>query len=56
MSQESACGASTRLRRRIPQYVVADGKLGNVFVYVKSGLPAGAKQAAATAVEIDQSG
>jgi hypothetical protein len=37
--------------------VNANGTLANVFVYVKSGLPAGAKyQAPATPVVIDQSG
>src|SRR5213595_1039559 len=57
MSQESACQGKYTTPPTDPQYVVADGKLGNVFVYVKSGLPAGAKYAApSTSVEIDQSG
>jgi hypothetical protein len=57
MSQESACSGKYTSPPTDPQYVVADGKLGNVFVYVKSGLPAGATyQAPATDVEIDQNG
>jgi hypothetical protein len=57
MSQESVCAGKYTTPPTDPQYVVADGKLGNVFVYVKSGLPAGAKYAApSTSVEIDQSG
>ena len=57
MSQESVCAGKYTTPPTDPQYVVADGKLGNVFVYVKSGLPAGAKYTApSTSVEIDQSG
>lgn len=57
MSQESACKGKYTSPPTDPQFVVSDGKLGNVFVYVKSGLPNGAKYTApATPVEIDQSG
>jgi len=57
MSQESACKGKYTTPPTDPQYVVSDGKLGNVFVYVKSGLPAGATYTApATPVEIDQDG
>jgi hypothetical protein len=57
MSQESACQSKYTTPPTDPQFVVADGKLGNVFVYVKSGLPAGATYPApSTPVEIDQSG
>jgi Carboxypeptidase regulatory-like domain len=57
MSQESACAAKHPTPPTEPQYVVASGKLGNVFVYVKSGLPADAKYSPPdAAVEIDQDG
>ena len=57
MSQESACAAKHPTPPEEPQYVVSGGKLGNVFVYVKSGLPAGATYTAPdAAVEIDQDG
>ena len=57
MSQESACQGKYTTPPTDPQFVVSDGKLGNVFVYVKSGLPAGAKYPTPTsAVEIDQNG
>jgi hypothetical protein len=57
MSQESACQGKYTSPPTDPQFVVSDGKLGNVFVYVKSGLPNGAKYSPpATSVEIDQNG
>ena len=57
MSQESVCQGKYTTPPTDPQFVVSDGKLGNVFVYVKSGLPANATYTApATPVEIDQSG
>jgi len=57
MSQESVCAGKYTTPPTDPQFVVADGKLGNVFVYVKSGLPAGATYPApSTPVEIDQRG
>ena len=57
MSQEAACKGKYTGAPHDPQYVVNGGKLGNVFVYVKSGLPAGAKyDPPTTDVEIDQQG
>ena len=57
MSEEQACAAKHEGGVRDPQYVVNDGKLGNVFVHVKSGLPAGASYAAPSeAVVLDQDG
>jgi plastocyanin len=57
MSQESTCQAKYSGPPTDPQYVVNGGNLGNVFVYVKSGLPAGATYPVpATAVTIDQNG
>jgi len=57
MSEEAACAskhASAPVNARV---AVAGGKLANVFVYVKSGLPAGATYPApATPVVIDQDG
>jgi plastocyanin len=41
MSEEPSCQQKHGGAARDPQVVVADGKLANVFVYVKSGLPAG---------------
>jgi len=56
MSQESACAGKYQSPPTDPQYVVKDGKLGNVFVYVDSGVPNGAKYTAAAADTIDQNG
>jgi hypothetical protein len=57
MSEEQACAAKYSGPAVDSQYVVSNGGLGNVFVYVKSGLPAGATYAApAQAVTIDQNG
>src|SRR5688572_19129274 len=57
MSEEQACAAKYGGSPVDSQYVVSNGNLGNVFVYVKSGLPAGATYAApAEAVVIDQDG
>jgi hypothetical protein len=41
MSEEARCQEKHSGTPRDPQVVVNDGKLANVFVYVKSGLPAG---------------
>ena len=41
MSEEPQCKAKHSGTISDPEYVVADGKVANVFVYVKSGLPAG---------------
>jgi hypothetical protein len=57
MSEEPACAAKHAGGARDPQYLVKDGKLGNVFVRVTSGLPAGARyQAPSTPVVLDQDG
>ena len=57
MSQETACQGKYTSPPTDPQYVIKDAKLGNVFVYVKSGLPNGATyQPPSTPVEIDQTG
>jgi hypothetical protein len=42
MSEEPTCRDKHPEGPRDPEVVVADGKLANVFVYVKGGLPAGA--------------
>ena len=56
MSEEPTCKAKTP-NAVDPVVVVNKGGLANVFVYVKSGLPAGGKYATpTTAVVIDQSG
>lgn len=41
MSEEPACAQKHAGGARDPQVVVTNGKLANVFVFVKSGLPAG---------------
>ena len=57
MSQEAPCASKHTTPPVDEQYEVANGKLGNVFVYVKSGLPADAKYGTPDAsVEIDQDG
>ena len=57
MSEEPDCKAKYAGTPVDSQYVVSNGALGNVFVYVKSGLPEGATYAApAAAVTIDQNG
>ena len=57
MSEEQACAAKHPGGVQNVQYAVKDGKLGNVFVRVKSGLPQGARyQAPSEAVVLDQDG
>ena len=58
MSEEPKCEQKHKTPPREPVVVVnANGTLMNVFVYVKDGLPAGAKYPAPTTpVEIDQNG
>jgi hypothetical protein len=57
MAAEAKCRAKYTAAPTNPLYMVKDGKLGNVFVYVKSGLPAGATYTAPTTpVVIDQDG
>lgn len=57
MSEEAACKAKYTSNPVDSQYVINNGGLGNVFVYVKSGLPAGAAYAPpSTPAVIDQQG
>jgi plastocyanin len=57
MSEEAACKAKYSTAPTDPQVVVTNGMLANVFVYVKSGLPAGGSYPAPTTpVIIDQRG
>lgn len=58
MSEEAACAEKYPQGAFTEEVVVsADGKLANVFVYVKEGLPAGTKFATPTqAVVLDQQG
>jgi len=57
MSEEAACKAKHSGTITDPQVVVNGGNLANAFVYVKSGLPAGATYTApSTPVVIDQNG
>jgi len=57
MSEEQACRDKYQSQPTNPQVVVNDGKLANVFVYVKSGLPDGATYPAPAApVVLDQDG
>lgn len=57
MAEEPTCQAKYQGQPRDPQVVVNGGKLANVFVYVKSGLPEGASYSAPAApVVLDQNG
>jgi hypothetical protein len=57
MSEETVCRDKHPEGPHDPQVVVTDGKLANVFVYVKSGLPAGQTYPLPTATAlIDQDG
>src|SRR5918992_2469970 len=57
MSEEAACKAKHTGAITDPQVVVKDGKVANVFVYVKSGLPANATYSPpAESAVIDQDG
>ena len=57
MSAEAACKSKHSGAITDPQVVVKDGKVADVIVYVKSGLPANATYAApAQTVELDQEG
>ena len=57
MSEEPECAQQYQSMPTNPQYVVNGGMLGDVFVYVKSGLPAGASYSAPTTpVMLDQKG
>jgi plastocyanin len=57
MAEEPDCKAKYTTPPTDPQVVVTNGKLANVFVYVKSGLPAGANHPVPSApVVLDQQG
>ena len=57
MSAEAACKSKHSRAITDPQVVVKDGKVANVIVYVKSGLPANANYAPPSqTVELDQEG
>jgi len=57
MSEEAACKAKHSGAITDPQVVVKDGKVANVFVYVKGGLPANANYSPpAQSAVIDQEG
>jgi len=56
MAEEATCKAKYTTGPTDPVVVVNKGGLGGVFVYVKSGLPAGKAAAATTPVVIDQNG
>lgn len=57
MSEEAACKAKYPSPPMDPKVAVTGGHLANVFVYVKGGIPAGARYAApTTAAVIDQDG
>ena len=55
MSMDPACAFSGG-DNLAEQYVVTGGKLANVFVYVKAGLPASSALASVPPVQIDQKG
>jgi plastocyanin len=57
MSEEPSCQQKHTGGARDPQVVVTDGKLANVFVFVKSGLPAGRTYPVpSSAAVLDQNG
>lgn len=57
MAEEAACAQKHSGQPRDPEVAVSDGRLANVVVYVKSGLPAGQTFPTPTkAVTIDQDG
>src|ERR1041384_2593812 len=57
MSEEPACKAKYSTPPTDPVVVVHNGNLQNVFIYVKSGLPAGQKYETPTKeAELDQEG
>lgn len=56
MAQDPACGVATKTPNFTEQYDIHRGRVGNVFVYVKSGLGNRVYAALATAVVLDQKG
>ena len=55
MSADPACALATE-PNLTEQYLVADGKLANVYVYVKSGIPDATAPASTPPVVLDQKG
>ncbi|MGO8720681.1 MAG: carboxypeptidase regulatory-like domain-containing protein [Acidobacteriaceae bacterium] len=56
MAQDPACSQATKTPNTTEQYVVHDGKLANVFVYVKDGLGKRIYMPLKTPVVLDQRG
>lgn len=56
MAQDPACGLATKTPNETEQYVVHDGKLANVFVYIQDGLGNRVYLPPATPVVLDQKG
>ena len=57
MAEEPRCREKHGSQPRDPEFVVNNGRLGNVFVHVKSGLPGNARyRAPQEAVVLDQDG
>ncbi|MGH9617969.1 MAG: carboxypeptidase regulatory-like domain-containing protein, partial [Acidobacteriaceae bacterium] len=54
MAQDPACNEGMKTPNTTEQYVVHDGRLANVFVYIKSGLGNRRYKAAQTPVVLDQ--
>lgn len=56
MLQDPACGFATKTPNYTEQYVVHDGKMANVFIYIKEGLGNRIYAPSATPVVLDQKG
>ena len=56
MAQDPACSQATKIPNTTEQYVVHDGKLANVFLYIKAGLGNRIYMPAKTPVVLDQRG
>ena len=56
MAQDPACGLASKMPNNTEQYVVHDGKMANVFVYVKDGLGNRVYMPSSTPVVLDQKG
>jgi plastocyanin len=56
MAQDPACASSSQGPNRSEEYVVNDGEVANVFVYVKDGLGNKVYAAPSTPVVLDQKG
>lgn len=56
MAQDPACSLATQTSNLTEQYVVHDGKMANVFVYVKDGLGNRIYPASQTPTVLDQKG